>query len=962
MADRRKLLAEIDRCLKKVNEGVETFEEIWLKVHNATNANQKEKYEADLKKEIKKLQRQRDQIKTWLASSEVKDKRDLSNYRRLIEMQMERFKVVERETKTKAYSKEGLGAAQKLDPAQKEKDEITNWLSNSIEKLSEQVELFESELENLQTTQKKSKKDREKQERHDCVKNRVEKHRYHIKQLETLMRMLDNETVEVEQIKKIKDDIEYYIESSQDTEFQDNEYIYDDLDLEDMQAFRANNVVDLTNVLAGAAGKNSTGSSSTKSNNDNSTTSSTANNNNSTTTANMENVDSNSSSENNNNNQNAYSNSSSANESPAPSPGLQQQQQQQHSNNSHHSTNTTSTATTTSSSTLSKSATNIQNNNNNNNPLSANNINNNNSTEFSFITNSVSSNHHNNSTLTPTSSITSVTNQSSSGNNNNKITTTVWANSSVKNILSNNTSTTQSVTTTPYAAAVASSVTGSGTSLSSSSSLSSTATKISSTSSVTTATNDSNLQQSNDSSSINNNNHPSTSTVVTLYSAAAAAASTITSAPTAVVNNTNPNQTNPWNTSNLAAIVSNNANSTQQQQQPPPIQLTPQQQQYLLQNNHLLNGYKGITNVENLKGLAAAAVAQGMLPPSVTNTAPSNIDSDLIGGDTPQTNALLSPALMANAAGQSAVLNNQLSAAHLNDLAANQSNSNQQQQSFQHLDHLNHANLLKNNLMMHQRQMQTANVPVSSVSPPTNMATTVNQQNKPQQQQQQPQPPPSQQPPNQMNISQQQVDVTKNANIQNQLNNLVNQQQQLQQQTQPNQPPQSQNFYSSTMLSSQPNKPTITKQTLFNMHLLDAAFRQPIIPIDSYRLRPLHIKLPQNNTYSQMSSMSSFPNQPLPQFHNIDFYDRLTPETLFFIFYYMEGTKAQYMAAKTLKNKSWRFHTKHMMWFQRLEEPKLITDDYEQGTYIYFDFEKWIQRKKDNFTFEYRYLEDKELN
>ena len=43
--------------------------------------------------------------------------------------QMERFKIVERETKTKAYSKEGLGAAAKLDPIQKEKDEITNWLS-----------------------------------------------------------------------------------------------------------------------------------------------------------------------------------------------------------------------------------------------------------------------------------------------------------------------------------------------------------------------------------------------------------------------------------------------------------------------------------------------------------------------------------------------------------------------------------------------------------------------------------------------------------------------------------------------------------------------------------------------------------------------------------------------------------------------------------------------------------------
>ena len=41
---------------------------------------------------------------------------------------MERFKVVERETKTKAYSKEGLGAGQKLDPQEKEKEECTQWI------------------------------------------------------------------------------------------------------------------------------------------------------------------------------------------------------------------------------------------------------------------------------------------------------------------------------------------------------------------------------------------------------------------------------------------------------------------------------------------------------------------------------------------------------------------------------------------------------------------------------------------------------------------------------------------------------------------------------------------------------------------------------------------------------------------------------------------------------------------
>ena len=33
-----------------------------------------------------------------------------------------------------------------------------------------------------------------------------------------------------------------------------------------------------------------------------------------------------------------------------------------------------------------------------------------------------------------------------------------------------------------------------------------------------------------------------------------------------------------------------------------------------------------------------------------------------------------------------------------------------------------------------------------------------------------------------------------------------------------------------------------------------------------------------------------------------------------------------------------------------------------QGTYIYFDFEKWGQRKKEGFTFEYRFLEDRDLD
>lgn len=56
-----------------------------LKVHSAPNHNQKDRYEQELKKEIKKLQRLRDQIKVWMSSTEIKDKKQLQEARKNIE-------------------------------------------------------------------------------------------------------------------------------------------------------------------------------------------------------------------------------------------------------------------------------------------------------------------------------------------------------------------------------------------------------------------------------------------------------------------------------------------------------------------------------------------------------------------------------------------------------------------------------------------------------------------------------------------------------------------------------------------------------------------------------------------------------------------------------------------------------------------------------------------------------------
>jgi len=81
----RKLQQELDRCFKRVAEGIQAFESLFDKINQTSVPSQKEKLEDALKREIKKLQRHRDQIKTWAASNEIKDKKPLLEHRKLIE-------------------------------------------------------------------------------------------------------------------------------------------------------------------------------------------------------------------------------------------------------------------------------------------------------------------------------------------------------------------------------------------------------------------------------------------------------------------------------------------------------------------------------------------------------------------------------------------------------------------------------------------------------------------------------------------------------------------------------------------------------------------------------------------------------------------------------------------------------------------------------------------------------------
>jgi len=82
-----------------------------------------------------------------------------------------------------------------------------------------------------------------------------------------------------------------------------------------------------------------------------------------------------------------------------------------------------------------------------------------------------------------------------------------------------------------------------------------------------------------------------------------------------------------------------------------------------------------------------------------------------------------------------------------------------------------------------------------------------------------------------------------------------------------------------------------------------------------------------------------YPTTPLPIFDDPRLYSRIDTDSLFYAFYYRQGTYQQYLAAKALKGQSWRFHKQYQTWFQRHEEPKSITEEFEQGTYRFFDYE-----------------------
>ncbi|KAI1721082.1 NOT2 / NOT3 / NOT5 family domain-containing protein [Ditylenchus destructor] len=711
MAERRKLLAEMDKCFKKIDEGFEIFDEIMAKMAEANSDNQREKFQDDLKKEIKKLQRLRDQIKGWQNSSDIKDKDNLSKFRKKIEERMETFKDIERENKTKPHSKQGLSAEDKLDPKEKEKGDCIDWLNDEIDRT-------ESKLESMNTAEstggrKRGKKEEAKKndkEKIEELKKHLERVKFHLTNWEVVMRLITNEKLEIKEVlTKLKEPVEMYIEaldpdSNLDSESLDPEGLTIGGSLDDDSK--------APNENGGNHRTSPTGTSPPPS---------------------------------------AISGKDETDPKQRHQSGGEQLKQ---------TAVTTQAATVTAAKVASTATT----------PL-----------KLMRLGSRISAESTSMSSPPP--------------------------------------ATPPPPPTIPYNSIAAGIMTAST------------------------------LQHQQ---SVNASTQPKEQ--LPAAQVATIAATAITKAP-----------------STTPPVLD-------ETKQVPP---TTERQHSIGQNSATAPAVIG--NGESRSISSAGSTATPPLttpPPSAGTVPPPGIPYNSVAAGTFQASTVLP---------QVTPVVNSLTPATT-------------------------PTQVEVTTTPQSTTTVSTTTTTAEVAPSTNLPSNVDDLN------------------------------------QNTLRQVLQMGQNAERKTQPQTttiPP----WLGASPLGMVP----ITGDLEVQLNMLESALPRVPVQMDSEKPRSYLPKMP-------CQTPSYYPQAPPPNADTLEYYLRLNVESLFFTFYYMEGSRAQLLAAKALKKLSWRFHTKYLMWFQRHEEPKQITDDFEQGTYVYFDFEKWAQRKREQFMFEYKYLEDKDFD
>ena len=833
-------MAEVDRTVKKVNEGIENFDELEEKVYSAQSSSQRDKFEGELKKEIKKLQRLREQIRTWISGNEIKDKELLVEKRQQIENRMERFKKCEQKTKMKAYSKEALSKSQvekrhrnkqNIIPDSKEKKQAKKWLKDVTEQLGNLVLSIDEKIE--EEEEKEKKKDDGIIE---TYRARQRKHEDYIEKLNQIYEFLDNdEGILPQDLDDLKEYVEYYIDENEEAEFVEDDETFEAIfnkQKEWEETAPKEELVDVDEV------KDS-----------------------------IKNLDDESEEEDYDENEEDHDEDLTEDEdeelsSPVSTSSSREEEKPL-------SKSSTTTTTTAAAATKSKTTTAVP-----------------------TTTTTPKQQQQQQITQTPAvSQATATTTTSTSSAANKK---PIKPSPPAINTTSTVTTTTSGGQTTPVSAPPTS-VKPSYSDL-----VKSPKTPLQPPQQPTTAA-------TNVATSTAQNKQPSSVVLPTSTSATASAtvkkptvsyidiaqqnksvqqghnltvalndSVTSGSKPTPTVStptSTTPTTITPTTTTSTTTAVSGASKNAKQASTK---QATKSQQSKKAQSTTptLTNTSTPVTSNTSTSGDALSPVQPVSSTPSPTTIDKNNDETFSVG------------------------LPTQFG---LEDL------SSQTQQ----------------NLFVNQLKMQQAGVMNPLLFSQNNAITSSF---------------PPQIPPNQIPTFPSTTSTIATSPIN----------------TSSTVPP------SSIFTSTSAYNSVVNNQFMSDM--LHSSMRH--LP-DAYDCNFVYPYFPMNENPPQFrAETEGFPiecplHNPLHALANPATYSLLSVDTLFFIFYFQPGTYYQYLAAKELKKQAWRFHKKYLTWFQRHDKPTVTTNEYEQGTYVYFDADAgWCQRIKEGFSFEYAYLED----
>lgn len=224
MAKSRQIQQDIEKNLSLVEEGHMNFQALFKKIQTTTSAQQKERLETELKREIKKLQKIREKLRSF-ESQDPRFKLKLNEARRKIEDLMELHKQTEKESKTKAFSKEGLIISSKTNPHEEEKEEMREMIKGLISNLQDKINIKESELASAKNARTRVSQSEE-------ISKQIKGIQYHYDKLELVLRQIENDSFSIDMIWSLNDKMENFIKNEENSEIeQELEQCYRELNL-----------------------------------------------------------------------------------------------------------------------------------------------------------------------------------------------------------------------------------------------------------------------------------------------------------------------------------------------------------------------------------------------------------------------------------------------------------------------------------------------------------------------------------------------------------------------------------------------------------------------------------------------------------------------------------------------------------------------------------------------------------